>query len=87
MPPGCAVSTLVCILKGWTVDINEMLCSVATKEQATGPAPLRRVNKVTHTAMTQTVTTEFTEVDLDASVLTEEEERYLMELEKDGESK
>lgn len=42
---------------------------------------------MTHTAMTQTVTTEFIEVDLDASVLTEEEERYLMELEKDVESK
>ena len=38
---------------------------------------------MTASAITQTVTTEFVEVDLDASLLTAEEERYLLALESD----
>ncbi|MGH9116789.1 MAG: hypothetical protein ACRD0A_02595 [Acidimicrobiales bacterium] len=36
---------------------------------------------MTHTAITQTVTTEFIEVELDTPLFTEEEEEFLLELE------
>ena len=39
---------------------------------------------MTETAITQTVTTEFVEVDLETSLLTAEEERYLLALEGNG---
>lgn len=37
---------------------------------------------MTNTAITQTVTTEFIEVDLEESLLTDEEEKFLLDLER-----